>query len=243
MKTLLVDDSRLARSELRRLLLPYPEIQIVGEARDADEAQDLVEQLAPKLLFLDIQMPGRDGFELLEQLERVPQVIFTTAYNEYGLKAFEYNALDYLLKLIQPQRLETAIEKVQEQLNRPQDKLPLEEQAKRLLHEHEQVFVRDGERCWFIQLSEVKLMEVCGNYSRLHFGNERPLIQRSLNYMEQRLDPKLFFRASRQQIVNLKWIDRIVSWFRGSLKLYLRDGGEVEVSRRQTQRFKELLSF
>lgn len=238
MKTLLVDDSRLARSELRRLLQPFPEVQIVGEARDADEARELVEQLSPQLLFLDIQMPGRDGFELLEQLEHVPQVIFTTAYNEYALKAFEYNALDYLLKPIQPQRLEAAIEKVQEQLNSGQ-----KESAKGVLHEHEQVFVRDGESCWFIQLSEVKLMEVCGNYSRLYFGNEQPLIQRSLNYMEQRLDPKVFFRASRQQIVNLKWIDRIVPWFSGSLKLYLRDGGEVEVSRRQTQRFKELLSF
>ena len=242
MKAVVTDDSRLARTELRRLLQEHPEIEILGEAKDAEEAAEMVYNFKPDLLFLDIQMPGRNGFELLEQLDYVPQVIFTTAYNEYALKAFEYNALDYLLKPVQPRRLSAAIEKVKDQLKRKiiQEK---QEQPKSLLHGQDQVFVRDGERCWFIKLSEVKLLEVNGNYSRVYFGKETPLIQRSLNYMEQRLDPKVFFRASRQHIVNLNWIDRVVPWFSGTLKLYLREGGEVEVSRRQTQRFRDLLSF
>ncbi|MDX5419408.1 MAG: LytTR family transcriptional regulator DNA-binding domain-containing protein [Hymenobacteraceae bacterium] len=239
MKAIVVDDSRLARAELRRLLQQHPEVQILGEAQNADEAQALMEKFQPDLLFLDIQMPGRSGFELLEQLETIPQVIFTTAFNEYAIKAFEHNALDYLLKPVQPQRLAVAMGRVKDQFEENQQ----QQQPKDVLHEHDQVFVRDGDRCWFVRLSEVKLLEVSGNYSCLYFGKEKPLIQRSLNYMEQRLDPKVFFRVSRQQIVNLKWIERIEPWFSGSLKLYLRDGGELEVSRRQAQRFKELLSF
>ena len=239
MRALIIDDSRLARAELRRLLLEHPNIQIVGEAQNAEEAQEKIEMLDPDLLFLDIQMPGRSGFELLEELEFIPQVIFTTAFDEYAIKAFEYNALDYLLKPIQPQRLTAAISRLQEQA----EKRKPQEVSKELLQEHDQVFVRDGERCWFVQLAEVKLLEVNGNYTQVYFGKEKPLIQRSLNYMEQRLDPKVFFRASRQQMVNLKWVASIEPWFSGSLKLYLRDGGEVEVSRRQAIRFKELLSF
>ena len=239
MRALIIDDSRLARAELRRLLLEHPNIQIVGDAQNAEEAQEKIEMLDPDLLFLDIQMPGRSGFELLEELEFIPQVIFTTAFDEYAIKAFEYNALDYLLKPIQPQRLTAAISRLQEQAKKRKP----QEVSKELLQEHDQVFVRDGERCWFVQLAEVKLLEVNGNYTQVYFGKEKPLIQRSLNYMEQRLDPKVFFRASRQQMVNLKWVASIEPWFSGSLKLYLRNGGEVEVSRRQAIRFKELLSF
>lgn len=239
MKALLIDDSRLARAEMRRLLQLHSRVQIVGEAQNADEAQALIESLKPDLLFLDIQMPGRTGFELLEQLAHVPQVVFTTAYNEFALKAFDYNALDYLLKPIEPTRLATAIAKVEEQIESRQP----QESAKGVLQAWDQVFVRDGERCWFLKVEEIRLLEVSGNYCRIYFGQEKPLILRSLNYMEQRLDPKVFFRASRQQLVNLKWIERIEPWFSGSLKLYLRSGGEVEVSRRQAHRFKELLSF
>lgn len=237
MKALIIDDSRLARTELLRLLQQHPEVETIGEAQNAYDAQALIEKYQPDLLFLDIQMPGLNGFELLEQLETIPKVIFTTAFDEYAIKAFEYNALDYLLKPVQPQRLASAIDRLREQLEKRQEK------PRETLQEFEQVFVRDGDRCWFVRLSEVKMMEVCGNYCRLYFGKEKPLIQRSLNYMEQRLDPKVFFRASRQHIVNLKWVEGIEPWFSGSLKLQLRGGGEVEVSRRQAQRFKDMLSF
>ena len=172
---------------------------------------------------------------------QVPQVIFTTAYDAYAIKAFEYNALDYLLKPIQPQRLQTALAKLEEQQS--SSSKSNQDQPKEYLQEHDQVFVKDGEKCWFVKLSEVRLLEVCGNYTRVYFEEEKPLIQRTLNYMEQRLDPKVFFRASRQHIINLKQVKRIEPWFSGSLKLYLQNGEEVEVSRRQAQRFKELLSF
>ncbi|WP_299758795.1 LytTR family DNA-binding domain-containing protein [uncultured Pontibacter sp.] len=240
MRALIVDDSRLARNELRRLLQEHPHLTVVGEAQNAEEALQLTEQLQPDVLFLDIQMPGKSGFELLEQLEQVPQVIFTTAYDTYAIKAFEYNALDYLLKPVQPQRLQVALSKLEEQQTNSKS---VQEQPRDYLQEHDQVFVKDGEKCWFVKLSEIRLLEVCGNYTRVYFDAEKPLIQRTLNYMEQRLDPKVFFRASRQHMVNLKKVSRIEPWFSGSLKLYLQEGEEVEVSRRQAQRFKELMSF
>ena len=166
MTALIVDDERLARLELHRLLGAYPEVEIVGEARNAEEALELVPKLAPDVIFLDIQMPGMSGFDLLERLEDVPQVIFTTAYDAYALKAFEVNALDYLLKPIAPARLEAALAKVR-----------IAPRQGRL----ERVFVRDGDRCWIVRLPDIFLLESEGNYTRVWFGNERPLIRRSLN--------------------------------------------------------------
>jgi len=237
-KALLIDDSRLARNELRRLLQEHPTVEILGEAQHAREALDLTEQLRPDLLFLDIQMPGQNGFELLEQLEYMPQVIFTTAFDHYAIRAFEHNALDYLLKPIQPQRLSAALLKLEESV-----KKPLPEQVQSYFSADSQVFVKDGEKCWFVPIAMIRLLEVCGNYTRIFFDQEKPLILRSLNYMEQRLDSRMFFRANRQQIINLRQVDRLEPWFSGSLKLYLRGGEVIEVSRRQAQRFKELMSF
>jgi len=188
MTALIVDDERLARLELRRLLASHPEVEIVGEARNAEEALDLLPKLAPDLVFLDIQMPGMTGFDLLERLEDIPQVMFTTAYDAYAIQAFEVSALDYLLKPIAPARLAAALAKV-----RPA------QQHGRL----EQVFVREGDRCWIVQLTDVFLLESEGNYTRVCFGKERPLIRRSLNTLEEQLDDAVFFRAGRKQIVNL----------------------------------------
>ena len=239
MTSLIIDDSRLARNELKRLLASHKEIIVEGEASNAEEAITMIEKLQPQLIFLDIQMPGKDGFELIESLEYIPEVIFTTAYNEYALKAFEFNALDYLVKPVQPQRLANAIQKVSEKI------LQKEQQSNNFekLHITDQVFVKDGERCWFVQLTDVRLFETAGNYSIVYFDKEKPLINRTLNYLEARLDEKHFFRANRQQIINLKWIDRIEPWFSGGLKVYLKGGEDVEISRRQTQKFKDLLSF
>ena len=228
MKALLIDDERLARLELRRLLGAHPEVEIVGEARAADEALPMIAKLAPELLFLDIQMPGMTGFDLLEQLDDVPQVIFTTAYDEYALKAFEVNALDYLLKPVVPARLAAALARV-----RPRS------EPSRL----EQVFVRDGERCWIVRLPEIFLLESEGNYTRVHFGGERPLIRRSLNVLEEQLDPAMFFRAGRKEIVNLKWIDKVDITVTGGLRVTLRGGRTVEMSRRQSSRLREILSL
>jgi two-component system LytT family response regulator len=237
MKAIVVDDSRLARNELKRLLKDFEQIEIIGEAVDASEAKQLIEEKSPDLIFLDIQMPGKNGFELLESLEDVPDVIFTTAYDEYAIKAFDYNALDYLQKPVQKDRLAGALNKLIEK----RDKIKSSHEER--MTENHQVFVKDGERCWFVLLSEVRLFEVDGNYTKLYFEENKPMIPRTLNYLETRLDTKTFFRANRQQIINLRWVERIEPWFSGSIKIYMKGGHEVDVSRRQTQRFKELMSF
>lgn len=237
MTSIIVEDSRLARQELKNLLEKHPEIQVVGEAAHAEEARQLIESQEPDLLFLDIQLPGKNGFELLEMLETSPMVVFTTAFDEYAVKSFEYNTLDYLLKPIRPERLSATIERV---LDRWKNEPKVNRNT---MHAQSQVFVRDGDACWLVQLKEVRLLEVVGNYTRLYFENHRPLIQRSLNQLEARLDPELFFRANRQQMINLQWIAHIDTWFNGKLKIRLRGGEEVEVSRRQAAKFKDILSL
>ncbi len=239
MKALIVDDERLARTELKRLLNPFKDIKVVGEAVNADDAIEKIDQLKPDLLFLDIQMPGKSGFELLEELDTVPTVIFTTAYDEYALKAFEYNALDYLLKPIEPKRLEETITKLVEKSR----KKSVAESDRPIFTESDQVFVKDGERCWFVKLEKIRLFESEGNYVRIYFENNKPLILRTLNYLDERLDSKTFFRANRKHIVNLKWIDTIEPWLNGGLLVKFKDGQKVEVSRRQAIKFKDMLSL
>jgi two-component system LytT family response regulator len=240
MKALIVDDERLARVELKRLLQPFKDINVVGEAVNVEDALEKITQLNPDLVFLDIQMPGKSGFDLLEELDSVPTVVFTTAYDEYALKAFEYNAMDYLLKPIEPQRLEETIKKLVEK-----DKREIVSQVTdgKVLIEKDQVFVKDGERCWFVKLETVRLFESEGNYVRIYFGENKPLILRTLNYLDERLDPKSFFRANRKHIVNLKWIESIETWLNGGLLVKLRGGHKIEVSRRQAIKFKDRLSL
>lgn len=231
MTALIVDDERLARAELRRLLAAHPEVEIAGEARDAAEAAEMAARLRPELLFLDVQMPGRDGFEFLETLDDVPLVIFTTAYDEYALRAFEVSAVDYLLKPVRAERLAAALERVRQR------------GAGAAAAPKDRIFVKDGERCWFVRLGEIALLESEGNYTRLYFGPHRPLVARSLNYLEERLDGAEFFRASRKHILNLKRIAAIDPWPSGGFLVKLDNGCEVEMSRRQAQRFKDLMSL
>jgi len=243
MKALLVDDERLARNELRRLLAKHADITVVGEAADVDEARARVGELGPELLFLDIQMPGDDGFTLLESLEPpLPQVIFTTAYDEFAVKAFEFNALDYLMKPVDPVRLAAALDKLRRQAERPPG-VPAPAERPNRLAPDDKVFVREGERCWFVEVKTIRLMESEGNYTRVHFGDAQPQLFRSLNAMEERLDPRCFFRANRRQIINLAWIDRIEPWFSGGLLVHLKGGLKVELSRRQAQAFREQMSL
>ena len=239
MKALIIDDERLARTELKRLLSPFKEIKVVGEAINADDALEKIQELKPDMLFLDIQMPGKSGFDMLEELDSVPTVIFTTAYDEYALKAFEYNALDYLLKPIEPKRLEETINKLIEKKR----KKAVSDLDKEILAESDQAFVKDGEKCWFVKLETVRLFESEGNYVRIYFGDNKPLILRTLNYLDERLDGKTFFRANRKHIVNLKWIASIEPWLNGGLLVKLKDGQKVEVSRRQAIKFKDMLSL
>ena len=239
MKALIIDDERLARVELRRLLAPYKEIDIAGEAVNAEDALGKISELNPDLIFLDIQMPGKNGFELLEELDSVPIVIFTTAYDEYALKAFEYNAMDYLLKPIEPKRLEETVKKIIERERKNATGFI----SAHTLSEDDQVFVKDGEKCWFVKLATVKLFESEGNYVRLYFDDNKPLILRTLNYLDERLDSKTFFRANRKHIVNLKWIESIEPWLNGGLLVKLKGGNKIEVSRRQAIKFKDMLSL
>jgi two-component system LytT family response regulator len=240
MKALIIDDERLARTELKRLLEPFKDIEIVGDAANVDEALEKISQLNPELIFLDIQMPGKSGFDLLEELDKVPKVIFTTAYDEYALKAFEYNALDYLLKPIEPKRLEEAIRKIVE---REKKDVQVKSALPEILSADDQVFVKDGDKCWFVKLERIRLFESEGNYVRLYFEDNKPLILRTLNYLDERLDPRSFFRANRKHIINLKWIESIEPWLNGGLLVKLKGGQKVEVSRRQAVKFKEMLSL
>ena len=232
----IIDDSRLARSEMWRLLADFDDIHISGEAANADQAFDIIKETDPDLLLLDIQMPGKNGFQLLEELDSVPHVIFVTAYNEYAVRAFEVNALDYLTKPVHPERLNEALLKVRNsRINRPQ--------SNELLQEESRVFVKDGERCWFVRVGGIELIESNGNYAKLYFDDVHPMIHKSLNYLENRLSPDLFFRANRSQIINLKRIKEVDPWFGQTIKIELANGAAVEVSRRRSKEFREKLSF
>jgi two-component system LytT family response regulator len=243
MKAIIIDDERLARTELRKLLQDFPEVEVIDEAANAQEGIQKIDSLNPDLIFLDIQMPGKTGFDMLSELEKAPQVIFTTAYDEYALKAFEVNALDYLLKPVEPKRLADAIHKLQvPEKSREQNGFG-ENFNQGLLNENDQVFVKDGERCWFVKLTDIRLFESVGNYAKVFFGNNKPLILKSLNALEERLDEKMFFRANRKHIVNLRMIEKIEPYFNGGLLLELKGGEKIEVSRRQTVKFKEMMSL
>jgi two-component system LytT family response regulator len=241
MKALIIDDERLARKALANLLSEHPHIEVVGEAANADEAETLIEELRPDLLFLDINMPGRSGLELLESLDHSPQVIFVTAYDEHAIKAFELNALDYLLKPVEPARLGAALTKLRE--------VAPSEPVRGTLREDDQIFLKDGDKCWFVTLRDVRWFESEGNYVRVRFHDQKPLVLRSLNKLEEKLDPQVFFRANRKHIINLRWVESIEPWFNNGLMVKLRSTDKqgqpekIEVSRRQSARFKELLSL
>ena len=239
---IIIDDERLARTELRKLLLDYTDIEVVDEAANVDEGLEKIEQHNPDLIFLDIQMPGKTGFDLLAEIDKAPKVIFTTAYDEYAFKAFEVNAMDYLLKPVEPKRLSEAITKIREEIAR--EKADVQPAYNRgLLNENDQVFVKDGERCWFVKLGEIRYFESVGNYAKVFFGTNKPLILKSLNALEERLDDRIFFRANRKHIVNLRWIEKIEPYFNGGLLVDLKGGDRIEISRRQTVKFKEMMSL
>ncbi len=241
-KAVIIDDERLARNELKKLLLDFPEIEVIGEAANANEGIEKIESLSPDLIFLDIQMPGKTGFDMLMELDKAPHVIFTTAYDEFALKAFEVNALDYLMKPVETKRLADALHKLQ-QAEEKEMAATLAGINRGMLSENDQVFVKDGERCWFVKLSEVRLFESVGNYAKVFFAGNKPLILKSLNALEERLDEKIFFRANRKHIVNLRMIDKVEPYFNGGLLLDLKGGEKIEVSRRQAVKFKEMMSL
>ncbi len=239
-KAVIVEDSRLARNELKELIKGYAQITIIGEAENVDDGYKLINDKTPDLLFLDINMPEKDGFELLEMLDEVPITIFTTAFDEYAIKSFDYNALDYLLKPINEKRFSKAIEKVEEKLEATRE---TNEEKNQRLTGNSQIFIKDGEKCWLIKVGDISHFEIVGNYTRVFFQDEKPLLYKSLNQVEEKLPEKYFFRANRQQIINTNFISSVVPWFNGKLKLTMMNGQEVEVSRRQSYLFKDKMSL
>jgi two-component system, LytTR family, response regulator len=235
-KSVIVEDSRLARKELSEMLKKFPQIQVIAECANAEDAIKIIQNECPDLLFLDIHLPGKNGFELLEELDNVPAVIFTTAFDQYAIRSFEYNTIDYLLKPISGERLSLAIERVDAQIQRIKP-------SANILSETSQVFIKDGDHCWFVKIKDIFLLESQGNYTQVFFEKNKPLVQKSLTHFESVLDNTIFFRINRQQIVNLSYIDSIVSWFNGKLKLKLKSGKEIEVSRRQTDKIKDMFSI
>lgn len=236
MKAIIIDDERLARKELQTLLSDYHEIEVVDECATPNAAIESIKKHNPDIIFLDIQMPGKTGFELLEELDANPEVIFVTAYDEHAIKAFEVNALDYLLKPIDPERLKETIKKLSIET-------VSNELRKEVLGNDDQIFIKDGEKSWFIKLSEVSLFESEGNYVRIYFENFKPLVLKSLNNLEKRLDERCFFRANRKFIINLSWVDHVENWFNGGLQVTLKSGQKVEISRRQAVKFKNMFSL
>ena len=235
MRVLLIDDERLARAELRRLLSAHPEVEIIGEAVNAADGVQQIAALKPDLIFLDVQMPGGSGFDMLAALEDAPEVIFTTAFDHYALQAFEVNALDYLQKPIQAARMAAALQRCALRHQRALAYVA-PTSAKKL-------FIKDGERCWFVGLQDIRLFESDGNYTRIYFGQQQPLMLRSLSQLEERLDPQRFFRASRRHIVNLDYIEQVSPNDAGGLDLTLQGGSEIEISRRRAAQFKTLTTL
>jgi two-component system LytT family response regulator len=232
MKVLIIDDERLARAELRRLLAAHPEVQILGECANAVEGKLAIEDMQPELIFLDVQMPGGSGFDLLSSLQDLPAVIFTTAFDQYAIRAFDVSALDYLLKPIEAPRLAAALQKFQKANDAVKEKPATAPEGK--------VFIKDGERCWFVAMEQIVLFESEGNYTRVYFDHNRPLLLRSLNQLEAKLDPEKFLRVSRRQIVNLDFVINIAPGPAGGMVLTLKDELKIPMSRRRAAQFKQM---
>lgn len=246
-RALIVDDETSARERLRRMLADNSEIVIVGEARSGLEAVGMIEALQPDLLFLDIQMPGLDGFEVVEALTNPPLIIFVTAYDEYAIRAFEINALDYLLKPFSQARLTQAVERARETLAEEHD---FDERLPPLLASlgaHEQYMtrlaVRDRDSIRVLSVDEVDWIGVESDQVMIYVGDQAYPIRRTLAELEARLDPARFFRAHRSAIVNLDRVQEIIPWFAGGHKLRLTTGAEVDLSRARTRALRELLKW
>lgn len=230
-RTIIVDDERLAREEVKRSLGAYPEFEVIGEAANAEDALLLAKSENPDLIFLDIHMPEKSGFDLLEELTVAPEVVFTTAYDQYAVQAFEVNALDYLVKPLRDERFAQTIEKVKQVFAQ-------REEPNQTISLRQKIFIKDGENCYFIPLFEIRLIESLDNYARLYFGEHTAMIKRSLNMLSKKIDPNIFFRINRRQIVNTQYIDQIEPCFNQKLNLRLKTGETLEVSSRQSVKFK-----
>jgi len=255
MRVLIVDDEPPARERLKRLLDGFAGVEIVGEAEDGIQAVELIEQENPDLVLLDIQMPGLDGFGVIEALEDPPPIIFVTAYDEHAIHAFEVNALDYLLKPFSRERLEKAVRRAQEAQVEGQGPgvSPAERFATRLDPLLEslaaqgryltRLAARDRDRIRVLDVDEVDWIGVEEEQVFVHVGDDAYLVRRTLAELEARLDPTHFFRAHRSAIVNLDRVKEVIPWFKGSHKLRLTTGAEVDLSRAQARALRKVLGW
>ncbi|MEW6774618.1 MAG: LytTR family DNA-binding domain-containing protein [Bacteroidota bacterium] len=239
MKVVIVDDERLSREELKKLLKNYPDVEILAECVNAEEGKKKIEELKPDLVFLDIEMPDKTGFDMLNEINAIPDVVFISAYDEYAIKAFEFQVLDYLLKPIDSQRLAECIKKYQ--IKEEKENQIATKTGK--LDKDARVFMKDGDNCWFVPLKDIVVFESLGNYVKVHLPNSHPVIFNSLNALEERLPSDMFFRANRKFIINLHKIINISTWVNNGYMVKLENGMEVDLSRRQSVKFKEIFGL
>ncbi len=234
-KTILIDDEPLAIVELQSMLGAYAEINIVAVSNDAQDGIQKILQYNPQLLFLDINMPGKNGFDLLSELSESPEVIFVTAYDQFAIKAFEVNALDYILKPVNPERLKEAVTKIIRKLSQAD--------GEKTLDINKRIFIKDGEQCFFVPIHQIFYIESVGNYVRLHFRDKKAMLHRSLNYLEEKLPSEHFFRTSRQEMINVNYIKNIVPYFSNTLQVEMENGVKIDLSQRQSVKFKEKMGI
>jgi len=243
LKAMVIEDSRLAREGLMRMLKGFVGVEVVAEAENPAQALVLIEQIQPELLFLDIHMPGGSGFDLLNQLAYSPKVIFTTAYSEYAIKSFEHHTIDYLLKPVSFKRLETALQKLQDNPGGQMAEQAPEPMLKPCLEMSDKIFLKDNQKCHLVSLAEMDYFESCKNYVRIFFGQQNAFIKKSLNNVEQRLPGRYFFRVNRQYIVNLNAVKTIGEAIGDGYIITMTDGKVLDISRRNASLLKERLSF
>ena len=250
-RTLIVDDEPPARDRLRRMLANIDVVEIVAEAESGLQAVEMVAERNPDLILLDIQMPGLDGFEVIEALEEPPPVVFVTAYDEFAIRAFEVNALDYLLKPFSQERLEKAVRRAQEELNEERDFAERLAPLLESLADHGRYATRlavqdcrgGRDRIRVLDVDEVDWIDTDSEEVFVHAGEEVYPTRRTLSELEARLDPARFFRAHRSAIVNLDRVQEIIPWFKGSHRLRLTTGAEVDLSRRRARVLRQLLGW
>jgi two-component system LytT family response regulator len=247
MRTLIVDDEPPARERLKRLLDDIEGVELIGEAEDGAQAVEMIERERPDLVLLDIQMPGLDGFGVVEALDDPPPLIFVTAYDQYAIRAFEVNALDYLLKPFSRERLEKAIRRAQEAQTEEQDVAarlrPLLESLAAQGRYLTRLAVRDRDRICVLDVDEVDWIGVEDEQVVIHVGDRAYPTRRTLAALEARLDPAYFFRAHRSAIVNLSRVKEVIPWFKGSHRLRLTTGAEVDLSRAQARALRKILDW
>jgi two-component system LytT family response regulator len=247
MRILIADDESPARERLKRLLADVEGVELIGEAKNGIQAVEMIESEPPDLVLLDIQMPGLDGFGVIEALEEPPPIIFVTAYDEYAIRAFEINALDYLLKPFSRERLEKAIRRAQEALAGEHDLTerlaPLLESLAAQGRYLTRLAVRDRGCIRVLDVDEIDWLGVENEQVLVHVEGDAYPIRRTLSKLEARLDPARFFRAHRSAIVNLDRVSEIIPWFKGSHKLRLTTGAEVDLSRAQARALRKILGW